>query len=128
MITFMTVLAELIFLFCVAIGIPVVLLAFRNERRPALLKRGSVEAIAANLIAIGIVFAIGFLINGLTGAGMNALYAILLSAVLFFGASIAVWKALDVRERLRRADAGQSPFYLPEWIARRDSRSDGAAA
>ncbi|MGD9867311.1 MAG: hypothetical protein AB7U38_04835 [Hyphomicrobiales bacterium] len=128
MLTIVTVLAELIFMVCVAAGIPFVLLAFRNEHRPALLRRGGMEAIAANLIAIGIVFAIGFLINGFTNAGMNALYAIMLSAVLFFGAAIVIWKVFGVTERLRRADGGESPFYLPEWSGRGGSSRNGAAA
>lgn len=128
MLAIMTVLAELIFLLIVAAGIPVILLAFRNQHRSALLRRGGVEAVAANLIAIGIVFAFGLLIAGLTGAGMNALYAIMVSAVTFFTAATVIWKLFGVRERLRRADAGQSPFYAPDWIKRPSRPKDGAAA
>ncbi|MEC9368511.1 MAG: hypothetical protein VX871_07440 [Pseudomonadota bacterium] len=108
--------AELIFLACVTFSIPLVLLAFRNEHRPRMLKKGWVEAAAANGIAIGIVFSLGFLITGLTQTGMNPLFAIIIATTLLFVFAAVVWKLFGVRERLRRADAGQSPFYLPDWM------------
>lgn len=86
------------------------LLAFRNPHRPSWLRGGGAEAFAATAIVAAISFSIAFLIAGLTWAGLDAFVAMFLGLGVAGGSSWLIWRLFGVSERLRRAEAGRSPF------------------
>lgn len=83
---------------------------FRNPFSPAWLKRDG-PAITASVLMSGAVAGVtGLTISSLVGAGLHMISAAILTIALFTLSGIAVGRLFHVRERLRRADAGQSPF------------------
>lgn len=93
------------------------LLVFRNPLRPAWLKKGGAEAAAATAIVAMLSFSMAFLIAGLARAGVDALVAMAFAIALAGGAWWGLWRLFAIGERLRRADAGQSPFHKLETVA-----------
>jgi hypothetical protein len=104
-------LGETITLVAVVTAIVFCVLGFRNPFRPAWMKRAGIDNLAAMGIAAALAFVIGFEISGLAAAGLPAAYAMAFTIALVIGTAFAVIRLLGVGERLRRADAGESPFY-----------------
>lgn len=117
-------LGETITLVAVVAGIIFCVLAFRNPFRSAWMKRGGIDNLAATGIATALAFAVGFQISGLVAAGLPAVYAMGFTVALILVTAFLVIRLFGVGERLRRADAGESPFYgIQEAI--RSRRSGG---
>ena len=101
------------------------LLAFRNPFRSLWLRRPGADNAAAIAITFGVSLTFAFEISALVGIGVPTLIAILAAPVLVAGISWSIWRLLGCRERLRRADAGKSPFYLDGREPRTTSVSVG---
>lgn len=86
-------------------------LAFRNPLRASWLHRDSASTAAALAISSAVCFGAGYMIAGSIAAGLGVATAIGLTIAAFLGSGYVMWRFFDVGERLRRADAGQSPFY-----------------
>ncbi|HUE47445.1 MAG TPA: hypothetical protein VMO81_14450 [Aestuariivirgaceae bacterium] len=86
-------------------------LAFRNPLRAPWLKRDSASTGAALAISSAVCFGAGYLIAGSIAAGLGVAMAIGLTVAVFLGSGFVIWRVFEIGERLRRADAGQSPFY-----------------
>ena len=86
-------------------------LAFRNPLRPKWLQRDSMSVAAALGIAAAVCFGAGYMIAGAVAAGFGVATAIGMTVAAFGGAGYAIVRGFHIGERLRRADAGQSPFY-----------------
>lgn len=63
----------------------------------------------ALLVVFG--FAVAYQATGETTAGLTPLTAIALTTALYLATIYAIWRLLEISERLRRADTGASPFY-----------------
>jgi drug/metabolite transporter (DMT)-like permease len=86
-------------------------LAFRNPLRARWLQRDSASTGAALAISSAVCFGAGYMIAGSIAAGLGVAMAIGLTVAIFLGSGFAIWRIFEIGERLRRADAGQSPFY-----------------
>jgi hypothetical protein len=86
-------------------------LVFRNPFRSKWLQRESMSVAAALGIAAAVCFGAGTMIAGAVAAGFGVAAAIVLTIAAFGGAGYAIVRGFHIGERLRRADAGQSPFY-----------------
>jgi hypothetical protein len=91
-------------------------LAFRNPLRARWLHRDSAATGAALAISAAVCFGAGFMIAGSTAAGWSVATAIGLTVAVFLGSGFVIWRVFEIGERLRRADAGQSPFYAQPWF------------
>lgn len=91
--------------------IQLVVLVFRNPFRPRWLTRDWAASSAGVAIATAVGFGLGAMITGGHAAGFSAGAAIGLTLAIGFGTGYAIWRGFGIRERLRRADAGQAPFY-----------------
>jgi len=85
-------------------------LAFRNPFRPTWLNKAGAESIAATANVGSLSVSTAFEIAGLIAAGFNAFFALAITMALIFGVVIFNWHIFRYGERLRRADAGHSPF------------------
>ena len=103
-------LAETAILIAVISAIQLTVLAFRNPLRPAWLKMAGADALAAVAIAAGISIATAGEIAGLIAAGVNAFAAIGITVALCVGVAFFNWRVFRCGDRLRRTDAGHSPF------------------
>jgi len=110
MMAILTAFVETAALIAVVSGIQLAVLAFRNPLRPHWLRVTGSDNFASMLIATSLAFAVGFEISGLVAAGLNPAMAMGLTVGLVFGVGIFNWRAFRCGERLRRADAGLSPF------------------
>lgn len=86
-------------------------LAFRNPSRARWLHRDSAATGAALAISASVCFGAGYMIAGSIAAGWSVATAIGLTIAAFLGSGFAIWRVFEIGERLRRADAGLSPFY-----------------
>jgi hypothetical protein len=86
-------------------------LAFRNPLRAKWLYRDSTSTAAALAISSAVCFGAGYMIAGSIAAGLGVAMAIGLTVAVFLGSGFAIWRIFEIGARLRRADAGQSPFY-----------------
>jgi len=86
-------------------------LAFRNPSRAQWLHRDSAATGAALAISAAVCFGAGYMIAGSIAAGWSVATAIVLTIAVFLGSGVVIWRVFAIGERLRRADAGQSPFY-----------------
>lgn len=89
----------------------ITVLAFRNPLRSKWLRRDMTATAASLVIAAAACFGIGNMISGAVSAGFSAATAIVLTLAICAGAGYALMRGLHMGERLRRADAGESPFY-----------------
>jgi hypothetical protein len=110
---FIQILPEVAILVAVIGAILFLVLAFRNPLRPQWLHWNAMPIAASLLVAAAVSGGIGIMIAGSVAAGFNAGNAILLTLAVAGGAGYAMVRGLHIGERLRRSDAGQSPFYLP---------------
>ena len=111
--TLLPLLAHTAVLIAVVSAIQLTVLAFRNPLRPAWLKKAGADTLAAVAIAAGLSLAVAFEIAGLVAAGINAFAAVGIAAALCFGVASFNWRRFHCGDRLRRADAGHSPFAPP---------------
>lgn len=86
-------------------------LAFRNPFRSAWLRRDMMSVAAALAISGAVCFGTGYMVSGAIAAGFDVGTALALTLAVFIVAGYAIVRFFDIGERLRRADAGQSPFY-----------------
>ena len=86
-------------------------LAFRNPLRAQWLHRDSAATGAALAISAAVCFGAGYMIAGSIAAGWSVATALILTITVFLGSGYVIWRVFKIGERLRRADAGQSPFY-----------------
>ena len=86
-------------------------LAFRNPFRPTWLRSDWTSTVASLAIAAAVCFASGYMIAGSVVAGFGVATAIVLMLAVYAVAGYAVVRGFEMGERLRRSDAGQSPFY-----------------
>lgn len=93
--------------------------AYRNPFRPRWMYRDSASTAASLAISSAVCFGAGYMISGSISAGLGVATAIGLTVALFLGAGYVIWRLFDIGERLRRADAGQSPFYAIPGLALR---------
>lgn len=85
-------------------------LLFRGPACPAWLRRDS-AASAVSVLVSGALFGVGaYLISSLLDAGLTIIAAVAVSVGLLIGSGMTVVRLFRIKERLRRADAGQSPF------------------
>lgn len=85
-------------------------LAFRNPHRPHWLHRESVQTGAALVIVASLCFSFAAFMTGLLEAGLNVFAALAAALLLPLVVAVVSGRAIRFRERLQRADAGQSPF------------------
>lgn len=86
-------------------------LVFRNPNRPRWL-RGDAMPVAASLAIAAIVcFGIGNMISGGIEAGFDVGTAFVLTILVCVVTGYAMMRGFRIGERLRRSDAGESPFY-----------------
>jgi hypothetical protein len=111
--TLLPLLAHTAVLIAVISAVQLTVLAFRNPLRPSWLKRPVADTLAAVAIAAGLSLAAAFEIASLVAAGVNAFAAIGITAALCFGVAYFNWRVFHCGDRLRRADAGHSPFGPP---------------
>jgi hypothetical protein len=97
----------------VAITVSVIqflVLVFRNPRRPQWSRGSFIESTAVICIVMGITVAVAILASGLIGAGSNVFVSLVVSALVPLTVAFGNWRVFQVGERLRRAEAGASPF------------------
>ena len=90
-----------------------VVLLFRDPHRHAILRIDATQTLAAVALVALACLAVGSLIAGLVDAGVNVFATLGVAAALPLVTAFAGERAFRIRERLRRADAGESPFHLP---------------
>jgi hypothetical protein len=111
MLAFIQILPEAAVIVAIIGAILFTVLAFRNPMRPKWL-RGDAIAVAASLaIAAMVCFGIGNMISGGIEAGFDVGTALVLTIVVCIVAGYAMVRGFRIGERLRRSDAGESPFY-----------------
>ena len=88
-----------------------VVLAFRDPFRPNWLRWNWMAVAASLLVAVAVSFGFGLMISGGVAAGFGAGTMILMTIAVAGGAGFVVARGVGIGERLRRSDAGQSPFY-----------------
>jgi hypothetical protein len=108
--TIVSLIVELAFVAIVVSAIQLLVLVFRNPHRPQWLRYGGTEAIAVLIIVAGVTLSIATLVSGLVGAGVNVFASLIIAAVTPIAVAIANQRIFQVRKRLRRTDAGESPF------------------
>jgi hypothetical protein len=59
---------------------------------------------------MGVTLSVAILASGLIGAGLNVFVSLVVSALVPITVAFGNWRAFQVGERLRRAEAGASPF------------------
>jgi hypothetical protein len=92
-------------------AIQFVVLAFRNPFRPAWLKRKSMDNLAGLGITTASTIAFGYEIVALVAIGLHPIVALAVVSVFVLVVMVAIWRVFGCGERLRRADAGLSPFH-----------------
>jgi hypothetical protein len=94
----------------VIVAIQLTLLAFRNPMRPRWLRGTPAEtwATVGMIMSFSVVF--GYLMQGLVMAGIPVAAAVVGVPLYVLALSFVLWRLIGGRERLRRAEAGQSPF------------------
>lgn len=109
------ILPEVVVLVAIIGAILLIVLAFRNPFRPKWLRRDSMSVAAALLFSAAVCFGLGNMISGSVNAGIDVATAIALTVAVFIGAAYGLARTIDMGERLRRSDAGESPFYPHPW-------------
>ena len=109
--SFLQILPEMAVVVAIVAAILFTGVAYRNPSRPRWMYRDSASTAASLAISAAVCFGAGYMIAGGIAAGLGVATAIGLTIAVFLGAGIVIWRLFDVGERLRRADAGQSPFY-----------------
>jgi hypothetical protein len=108
--TSLVILAYTAGLIAVISAMQLALLAFRNPLRSEWLKKAGADTVTCVAMTAGLSFATAYEIAGLIAAGANVFVAIGVTIALIFGVALFNWRVFRFGERLRRADAGHSPF------------------
>ena len=119
--TLFQILPEMAAVVAIVFGILFTVLSFRDPFRPQWMQRNWTAVAASLLIAVAVSFGLGLMISGAVSAGIPAGYAILLALAVAGGSGLALVRVLAIGERLRRCDAGQSPFQgiaVPDALRR----------
>lgn len=111
-------------------------LVLRNPHSPAWTKTESVAQATSFVLVTMFAGVLAWATAGMIGAGLHFTYAALIAPAIVAGSGCLLWLAFGIGERLRRADAGRSPFDalgrdLPPRKQRRsrtDPKGSGAAA
>ena len=114
---FIQILPEIAVVIAIVAAILFIGVAYRKPFRPKWLYRDSASTAAALAISAAVCFGAGYMIAGSIAAGLGVATAIGLTVALFLGSGYVMWRVFEVGERLRRADAGQSPFYSQPALA-----------
>ncbi len=114
MLTPISILAELIVTAGVVCATQFLVLAFRNPHRHAWLRTTFAESVAVIGIVMGLALTISLLISTLVGSGVNVLVAMGIGIAVPVAVALLNERLFHLRARLRRADAGQSPFTAPD--------------
>lgn len=101
---------ELVFVAATVSIIQLLVLAFRNPHRPQWLRGGFAESVAVLGIVMGLTLSTAMLIAGLVGSGANVFVSLVIAALVPFAVAFVNARLFHLRERLRRAEAGASPF------------------
>ena len=117
--TFLQILPEMAVVVAIVAAILFAGVAYRNPFRPRWMDRDWASTAAALAISSAVCFGAGYMIAGSISAGLGVPTAVGLTVALFLAAGYVIWRLFDVGERLRRADAGQSPFYAQPGLALR---------
>lgn len=99
-------------LVAIVAGIQLTILIFRNKARPHWLRSRLADTTAALVISTAFAMGLGNEFAAMIATGMSPLVAIVVVPLVYAAATYAFWRLFNCRERLRRADAGQSPFRL----------------
>lgn len=108
--TIVSLIVELAFVAIVVCAIQFIVLVFRNPHRPQSLRYGGTEAVAVLFIVAAVTLSIATLVSGLVGAGVNVFASLIIAAIVPIAVAIANQRLFKIGERLRRSDAGVSPF------------------
>ena len=108
--TFLVILAHTAVLIAVISAMQVAILAFRNPFRSGWLNKAGADTATCVVMTASLSFATAYEIAGLIAAGIHAFVAIGVTVALIFGVAIFNWRFFRFGERLRRAEAGHSPF------------------
>jgi hypothetical protein len=90
--------------------IQLLVLVFRNAHRPQWLRHGFAESVAVIGIVMGITLSVATLVAGLVGAGVNVFVTLVVAAMVPLAVAFVNDRLFRVRDRLRRAETGASPF------------------
>ena len=90
-------------------------LVFRDPDRKAWLRSEAVQTLVVVTLVAGGSFSIGYLVSGLVAAGVDVFTAIAVTAAFPLLVAVASNRIFGFRERLRRAEAGLSPFDAVAW-------------
>ena len=108
--TYLVILAHTAVLIAVISAMQIAILAFRNPFRSGWLKKAGADTVTCVVTTASLSFATAYEIAGLIAAGVNVFVAIGVTVALIFGVAIFNGRVFRFGERLRRADAGHSPF------------------
>jgi len=108
--TIFSLIVELVFVAAVVGVIQVLVLMFRNPHRPSWLRQSLTESVAVIGIVMGLTLSMASLVAGLVGVGGNVFVSLILTAAVPFAVALVNERLFRLRERLRRAETGKSPF------------------
>lgn len=111
MLSFIQILPEAAIIVVIIGAILFTVLAFRNPQRPGWMQGDAMPIAASLAIAAIVCFGIGNMISGGIAAGFGVATAFGLTIAVCIGAAYAMVRGFRIGERLRRSDAGESPFY-----------------
>ena len=109
---YFTVAAESISVIGAVCFVQIVMLAFRNPFRPALLHKEAIAVIVSIALVVILGMAVASEVHGLTRVGFDPFLAMAVAVALGVGTAWANWRLFSLGVRLRQADSGQSPFRL----------------
>lgn len=108
---------EFVAVAAVVSAIELIVLLFRNPLRPRWLRTSLAESVAVLAIVMGLTFVLATFISGMIGAGLNVFVALVAGVCIPVLVAVVNERLFGIRERLRRADAGQSPFGVKLGVA-----------
>lgn len=108
--TILSLVVELAFVAIVVSLIQLLVLVFRSARRPRYLRSGFAESAAVIGIVMGITLSVAMLVAGLIAAGANVFVSLVIAAIVPLAVAFVNERLFHIRDRLQRAEAGDSPF------------------
>jgi len=86
------------------------MLAFHNPLRPAWMNRGYADNAVVILLVTVAVFDFAWILETLTGLGIDPLAAIVMETAAAIFVATMLWRKFHMRERLEATRNGMSPF------------------
>lgn len=86
------------------------MVGLRNPHNPAWLRSEEAAHAASFVLVVLISMVFAWAVTGLTEAGLRIAAAMPIALAVIVISGAVLWFAFNVGERLRRADAGRSPF------------------